>query len=269
VREFPTVANLTEQTLAIYVRRRLGEVRAKSVRSELGALRRFVAWLAETDRIKRAPTVPRVKAGATGTPFKHRRRVRAPELSPEEVDRFLAALPVTSDKGFWVRDRLVVAFETTLRTATLERIRAPENYAAGAETLILTDSDDKESYGRELPLTQRARDALSRCCPAEGIIFGPRSGLYKHVRKAAALALPAHKAAILCAQHLRSAGITHWLEVTANLPGVQELAGHKRAATTSLYSRRSTRAARAVIEAADRVAGTRAGTPAAAAKKPA
>jgi len=259
ISEWKTIDDLDDRVIAGYVRKRLGEVRGKTVRNETSALRRFLGWAVETGLLEAAPAVPTLKVSTSGTPFRQRRRTRAPELSPDEVRAFLAALPAKSATGFIVRDRLIVAFETTLRPATLSRLAVPLNYAKGASTLILTDEDDKEQYGRELPLSRRAREALDRSCPKEpGTIFG-RHKVDAYVRAAAAETLPAHKAAVLCAQHLRSAGITRLLELSANLPGVQLLAGHKHGSTTSRYIRPSTRAARAVVEAADRISGTDSG----------
>jgi hypothetical protein len=54
-------------------------------------------------------------------------------------------------------------------------------------------------------------------------------------------------AKVFCFQHFRSAGITHLLERTGNLPGVMYIAGHRLAATTSKYVRPSLRAAEQVV----------------------
>jgi site-specific recombinase XerC len=70
----------------------------------------------------------------------------------------------------------------------------------------------------------------------------------KHIAKAAGKALPKELARIFCGAHLRSARITHLLErPSANLPGVQFLAGHKQVSTTSRYVKPSFRAARDVL----------------------
>jgi site-specific recombinase XerC len=61
--------------------------------------------------------------------------------------------------------------------------------------------------------------------------------------------LPAAIADRFCGAHLRSAFITHALEKTGNLAGVQYLAGHKQAKTTGGYARPSFRAAEAALAA--------------------
>jgi site-specific recombinase XerC len=238
-------SGLTTKSIAAHARARLGDVRGKTVRNELSVLRKFLGWASETGRLRTIPDVPVVRASVGGTKYTHRRRVRAPELPPEDVERLLAALPERSAQGWVVRDRLIVAYETALRPATLDKLRSPDNYSRGRALLTLTDDDDKERYGRDVPLTPRAREALDRCCPSEGLIFGRHRVVY-YLRKAAlALGLPRE----LIPQHLRSAGITRMLEASGNLPGTQRLAGHKLAATTSGYSRASFRAAQDVVQA--------------------
>ena len=98
-----------------------------------------------------------------------------------------------------------------------------------------------------MPLTPGARKALDSACPA---LPGPLFRIGDHraaVRSAAKRALPADKARLLTAYHLRGARITHWLEQTGNVAGVMHLVGHKRLETTSRYLRPSERAAAAVL----------------------
>ena len=246
-REFSSTAALTEIRIVQYVRRRLGEVTGKSVRNELSALRGFLAYLVEAKMLLEAPAVPTVKASVGGTRWPQRRRTRAPALSPSEVRALLAALPEKSNREGWpIRARFVVEYETTLRPQTLDLLEAPRNYSRGAKTIVLTDDQDKELYGREVPLSLKARRALDRVCPAEGLIFGwHRHDPYLH--EAARQVLDPQKASIFTGQHFRSAAITHLLERSGNMPGVQYLAGHKHASTTARYVRPSFRAALAVI----------------------
>ncbi len=113
------------------------------------------------------------------------------------------------------------------------------------------------------PLSPRAREALDRVLawheierrekaaglgrlapsePYAGPIFGVHN-YKKQVRKAARAALPSELAERFCAAHLRSARITHLIELGANLLGVQYAAGHKQLSTTSKYVRPGFRAA--------------------------
>lgn len=250
ISEFGTLAELaSESRISQYVRQRLGEVRGKSARNELSALRQFLAWLVEAKAMSAAPVVQTVKTSVSGTPFSVRRRTRAPELSPAEVRRLIRALPERSTGDKWpIRARAEFAYETTLRPETINKLTAPANYSKGAKTLLVVDADDKEGYSRELPLSLRARRAIDSVCPAEGPIFGAHR-LDPYLRAAAAKALPPQKAAIFCAQHFRSAALTHLLERSTNVAGVQYLAGHKHASTTARYVRPSFRAAAAVLAA--------------------
>lgn len=250
---FASLRGMTDSTIGAYTRRRLREVRGKTVQSELCALRAFLRWASETGYLVEAPTVPNVTKQIAGTPYKHRRRARAPDLDAEEVEAILAALPERSTRGFPIRSRFEVAYDTTLRPETLSRLRYPENWSVGATEITLTDEDDKELYGRIVPLTKRAQKALARSCSSQpGLIFGEhRCGPY--LRAAAAKVLPQSKADVFTGQHFRSASITHYLEWTGNLPGTMMMAGHRHASTTSRYVRPTLRAAREMLAESERV----------------
>jgi len=246
IKAFPTTDDLTADAMAVYCRGRLKVARGKTVRSEMSALRVFIGWLFEDNR----PEVPEVPRQVAGTPYRHRRRSRAPEINPADVERILELLPEKSARGWWVRPRFVVAYDTTLRPETLDKLSVPENWSPGSNELSLSAEDDKELYGRAIPLTQRAIRELERVAPEAGLIFGQhRAGPY--LKEAARKVLPESKAAIFTGQHFRSAAITHLLELTGNLPGVQGLAGHLHTSTTSKYVRPTLRAARSVVAEAE------------------
>lgn len=246
---FPTLADVTEATATAYRGKRLGEVQATTVRKELSTLRRFLAWCKLHGHLQRDVAVPGVPAKATGTKHHQRRRVSAGELSPGHVAAFLAALPEWSTsrkvEAFPIRSRFIFAYETGLRPGAIDVLSVPEHWQPGATTLRLSDDADKIRWGREIPLTDRALQALTFAAPEAGLIFGAHD-YREHVAKAAALALPAHLAATFTGAHLRSAITTHELEATGNLLGVQYLRGHKQATTTAKYARASMRAALAV-----------------------
>jgi integrase len=192
-----------------------------------------------------------------GTPHPVRRRVAAVELSPEQTLALIAALPEWSTSRkvtpFAVRGRFEVAYETSLRPSTLDRIEAPDHYRAGESLLRLSDDTDKARWGRDVPLTERARAALDAVLARHGEGYtGPIFGEHDyttHIRRAAFQVLPRELAERFCGAHLRSATITHLLERPhASLPGVQHMAGHKLTSTTSRYVRPSLRAARETID---------------------
>lgn len=242
------VHELTRETIERYRDERLRLVMATTVRKELSALRVFLRWL------ELEIPVPSIGKRTVGKAHSEPRRKTAPQLSREQTDAVVALLPdwSTSKKvaRFPIRARFVVAYETSLRPSTLDRLVVPTHYRRGSSTLLVTPDIDKVRYGRELPLSKAARAALDSVCPDEGLIFG-KHDYRDHLNEAATTVLPADVAERFCGAHLRSARITHALEQTGNLPGVQFLAGHKMVASTSVYAKPSMRAAFDVIEATE------------------
>lgn len=57
-----------------------------------------------------------------------------------------------------------------------EEAESFEHYSRGAATLTLTDEVDKARFGRELPLSQEARQALDAIRPESGPIWLGTSG---------------------------------------------------------------------------------------------
>lgn len=243
---FRETHNLTQALCDAYPRERIAVVQAVTVRKESTALRSFLGWCAENGAIPEPLMVPALPRRAAGTPHPVRRRTAAVAITPEQVEAFLAALPEwsTSKKvdRFPIRARFVVAYETSLRPSTLDRLSSPEHYREGASRLRITAAVDKAKWAREVPLSERARAELDAVCPPKGLIFG-RHVYTEHVRAAAFAALPYELAERFAASHLRSARITHLLERQANLPGVQHLAGHRLTSTTARYVKPSFNAA--------------------------
>ena len=237
---------VTREAIEAYRDARLQRVKAETVRKELSALRIFLRW-AKID-----VPVPSIGLRTVGRAHDQPRRGTAPQLSPEQIEALLVALPEwsTSKKvpPFPIQARFVVQYETSLRSSTLDGLTVPKHYRRGAASLLITPDIDKARFGRELPLTPRARQALDRVCPEKGLIFG-RHDYREHIDEAAKDTLPGDVADRFSAPHLRSARITHALEKTGNLPGVQFLAGHKLLSSTSVYAKPSMRAAEDVVRA--------------------
>lgn len=266
---FEDFHNLTEGMCRDLMAERLGKVRRQSWKREAAGLRNFVRFAHERKLLPELVTVPNAPRHAAGTACATRRRVAAPALSREQVEAFLAALPVMSEANdprlpsYPVRDRFLVQYETGLRPSSLDRLRVPDHYRAEESMLRLSDDTDKARWGRDVPLTQRAREALDRVLawheierrekaaglgrlPPSDAYTGPIFGVHnykKQVRKAARASLPSELADRFCAAHLRSARITHLIELGANLVGVQYAAGHKQLSTTSKYVKPTYRAA--------------------------
>lgn len=244
---FKDFDRITTESAADYVRMRLGKVIRDSVKKELSALRSFISWCVDrgVTTEEHAPVIRPVRRGAVGTHAGKQRRV-AVELSPVEVERFIEKLPVTSRGKFAIRARFIVAYETGLRPATLDKLMVPDHYKRGRDHLWLDPGIDKARFGREVPLSPRARAALDEACPDVGLIFG-RHDYRSEWRKAAkAAGLPKTTAPY----DLRHARATHLLEMTGNLPGTQYLLGHKHVSTTAKYIRASKRAAADALKAA-------------------
>lgn len=254
---FTALERITHVALKEYMRARLAVVTRESVRKELFALSSFLQFCSESFDLPRVE-VPKLPKRALGTPWAKRRRKAAAELAPEQVRALLRQLPEWASathldaEQYSVRARFLVQYETGLRPSTVDRLRVPEHYVPGQRVLRLTPDVDKARYGREVPLTKRARRILDylirKMGPSfEGPIFATEDGAThdyrKRLRQAAFKVLPREVAVSFCGAHLRSARITHLLEKGASIVGVQHLAGHKQISTTAKYVRSSFRAA--------------------------
>jgi hypothetical protein len=149
-----------------------------------------------------------------------------------------------------IRARFAFAWETALRPSTLERLSAPGDYQRGARALQIRDEADKADYGRELPLTERARAALDSVCPMAGLIFGEHKFAVPLRAAAKAAGIDAHRASKISDYDFRHSRLTHLGTVTSNLSGVSYLAGHRQVTTTNRYMRPLKAAAAEVLAAA-------------------
>jgi len=267
---FGSAEKVTESGCAEYRRQRLGKVIAATVRHELTALRNFVAFLALPDiGVLAEPfEITGVPKRALGTAHPVRRRTSADPVSPEQVLAIIALLPEWAGRkgppNRWhpplivrqrkykvrrypVRARFEFAYETGLRPSTLDKLSVPEHYEPGAEMLRLTDEADKNRWGREIPLTARAKEILEAVAPPVGLIFG-KHDYRPHIKAAAEQVLPTEMAKRFAGSHLRSAFTTHELERGKNILGIQYRVGHKLLSTTSRYAKPSLRAAMETID---------------------
>jgi integrase len=265
-----SLVHITDVTCEDYRNERLRQVMADTVRKELGALRRFLQWCTDQGYLQRKINVPFVPKKATGTRHPVRRRVAAPELSPEEIEAWLALLPEWSrlprgEKKLTiprhpVKARFVVAYETGLRPTFLDDLSVPEHYRKGAGHLRILLEVDKNQFQREVPLSKRAREALDAVCPESGLIFG-KHNYRNYARKAALKVLPRQKADVFTTAHLRSARATHVLESTGNIPGTMHLFGWKKVDTATKYTRSSQRAAEDTVRVMEKLAERAASPP--------
>lgn len=252
---FDALHHVTPVMAVEYRDARLRVVQATTVRKELSALRSFIRWLSMHGFLERPVPVEGVPKRATGTRYEKRRRSAAIPLSPDEVEAIVAALPEWSESKkvapFPIRSRFIVGYDTSLRPELLDLLSCPEHYSPGRTHLDIPPELDKNRWERAVPLTDRARAALDKVCPDNGMIFG-KHDYRDQLRKAVADTLPPHRAKLFTGGHFRSARITHLLEQTGNLPGAQFLAGHKTTTTTARYVKPSLRAAEAMLKQASR-----------------
>jgi integrase len=232
---FGTFEHFTLASYADYGRSRLQKASRPTVRKELSALRRFVAWCAEHGT-ELPPVPPLPKHGHPGTRAKNARKRKATILTEAEAARILLAMPERSrNTREPVRPLFAVLWETGLRPITVLRLETPLHYKKGAARLFVTREIDKESFERHVPLSREARKALDRVCPDEpGRLFKGTLSALRHWLEAA----------------VRKAGLTHRnisvydfkhsrISIGANsgapLAGIAHLVGHKHVSTTALY----------------------------------
>jgi integrase len=241
---FERLDRVTTASIADYARKRLGEVTRKTMVKERNTLRAFLRWLVERGTIERLPEWPDLPQRAQGVRSSPRKS-EAVEVSPEQVAAFLDALPEWSSGriggagSFAVRARFIVAWETALRPSTLSKLEVPRHYRKGSAELVISDDIDKVKFGRRLPLSVEARDALDAVVPAKGLIFGPHDARAYVEAAAADVGLP--KA--FSPYDLRHGRATQIVEQSANLIGAAFLLGHRKVTTTDRYMRPNRRAA--------------------------
>jgi len=254
---------LTQDSCSAYIRDRLGKVRGVTVRKERTALGSLITWLiqdGELDHKDSGELLPKLPKKATGTAYHKRRRVAAFYVEPEQVRAMIRRLPEWSNSGrverFAIRARFILAYETSLRPSTFDRLRCPEHYRIGESRLRLTEASDKARFARDVPLTRRARRVLDHVLrsferaagePFEGLIFGEHT-YTDHIRAAARATLPRELAERVTAAHFRSHALTHWIDQDVPLTAAQWMAGHKLISTTARYVKPSYRAAFEALE---------------------
>lgn len=249
---FKTLDRITPQSAETYWKARLRKVRRSTVTKELSALRGLIGW-AKSHGLMGDVTVSSPPKKSPGVPDKRPRKTEPLVLSPQEIEQVIANLPEDGRRyktRYPVKARFEVAWETALRPATLDELRVPLDWKPGTPTLKIRDEIDKARFGREVPLTARAVAALERVAPREGLIFGRHD--YRGPLRAAARAakLPKEKQERLSDYDFRHSRLTHLGQTSVNLMGLQFIAGHKHASTTSRYLHPGARAAAEVLQAA-------------------
>jgi len=252
---FRTIDKLTTVGAENYIASRLQKVTRHTVKKELSVLRRLAKWAYRRGYLEQMPEIETPGKRVLGHAAESARKKAFLVFTAKEMASIVAKLPehATSQRvgeSFPVRSRFVVAWETSLRPATLDKLTVPENYRRGSQVLTITDEADKSRYRRELPLSEAARVALDSVCPDAGIIFGPHD--FRTLLRAAAKAagIDEYRAKRISDYDFRHSRLTHLGQVTSNLSGVMYLAGHTQPATTARYLRPQKAAAEEVLKAA-------------------
>lgn len=255
---FNDVDAITTSTVRAYSKARLAKVLRKTVRKELSALRTFLAWAAEEGHIGEAPYVPTPAKTALGT-RQIKRKAKPVELSSQQVERLIAALPVWSrfidGKRIPVRAFIRVLWETGLRPSTVHRIEVPRHWKPGSHVLEIEAKNDKARYERELPLTPEAVKGLTtaydkgkRGSRPFGRVGAIRTDYRKTLRRVA------KKCRLPDAEHLTLYDFRHGrasdvLDKTSDLLGAAYMLGHKQLTTTNRYLHPEKRAGQRVVRA--------------------
>jgi integrase len=224
----PTIGSVTPARIGDYQRSRLKSVTRGSVDKELTAFRRFLRWCVEKEIIRALPDFPAMGKKSLGTPAQGVRKAPTSVLIPEEVESVLA----------WSKQDpfFVACWETGLRPiSTLSRLRREDLTPFG---LVIRPECDKNGWGRTVPLSKRAREALEA-----GLPFGKRARL-KRFKRACEKALGRRDVTIYDLKHARA---TLWVDSGMPLGGVSFLLGVSIETLVNRYAHSSRRAAEQVL----------------------
>ncbi len=232
---FLSLNRLVTRSVNDYIRARLKKVKRKTLLKELSALRRFCAWLFEKGFIREIPVIESPPSNVTGTPDKTTTHKAGPvEVSEREIAQFIAHLPAWSlgkngKRKFRVREALEFEYETGLRTQTVATIIGAD-YIKETGKLRVRDETDKARWGRDLPLSERARKILDSVGAKDlEPFFGKASGKRRE-------------------HHYREYR-SHLVDRTADLRGTAYLLGHKEITTMNKYAKPTERAAERALQA--------------------
>lgn len=225
---FKFLGDVKPSTIGNYQRARLKEVIRDTVQAELYALRRFFRWLKEQEYIREVPEFPELAKKATGTRKPGRRTKPTLVLSGEQMDAIIAAMPVWSEKKrhgdyFPVRPWFIVARETGLRPITIDNLKGRDVTIAG---LHIRDENDKNQWGRVVPVTPAAKAALDvvKTKDPDALVFGKHEWNY-FFYKAALKALGSEVADRVSKYDLKHGLVTELFDSGAAETGIQFLTG--------------------------------------------
>jgi integrase len=177
LKHLKTLGDVRPARIDDYQNARLKSVLRKTVKLELSAMRRFFKWLKVREYIRQVPEFPELGENVLGTKY-HVPRRAAPVnvMSAEQMDEVIDSMDEWSirkvrGKKFPVKARFLVARETGLRPITIDNLIGRDVTVSG---LHIRDENDKNRWGRVVPLSDRARAALESVLPEDPdeLIFG-------------------------------------------------------------------------------------------------
>lgn len=246
---FSVLGGLTDAACANYVRKRLGQVQAETVRKERGALGRFLSWLVEQGYLAHAPILPSIPKKALGTKRDKGIRAQAADITAEQVEAILGRLPKLS-RGLPCRSYFRFLYETALRPeGTVDRLEWRDVTPFG---LHIRAACDKNRYERTVPISLKARAALdevralSKSTHPRTKIFGTHD-LSVSFEKACREVFGGSPPDGLTRYALKHARITYWYDQGATGPGLKLLTGDRMDTLDKHYMRPSRRAAEELV----------------------
>jgi integrase len=234
-----------------YRQARLRLATAQTVKKETWVQDKFLRWCLKSRVIVAVPARLEWDKRTLGTRT-GKQKTKSQNLAPDQVTDIIGALPGWreygkrgSKKSYPIRARFVVAYETSLRPATLDELRWED---WNGKTMTIRDEADKVRFGRDVPLSEIAQQTLALVkaqMEARGLDVSPAARIFgKHT-----YTKPLNKAAKACGLRtaspydFRHARATHLADAGGSLTGIGHLLGHKQATTTSRYIHASSRAA--------------------------
>ncbi len=249
LKHMKTLGDLRPAMIHKYQNARLESVLAVTLELETSTLRRFCKWLKTMEYIRRLPEIPKIEDGVVGTKYHKRRREKPTEvLTPEQMDAVIDSMAPWSKrkvkgKLFPVKARFEFARETGLRPITIDGLIGRDLTVSG---LSIRNENDKNRWGRVVPLTERARLALESVLPddPDELIFGHHEWdviFYKH----AVEVLGPELADKMAPYDLKHGLVTEMFDLGIAETGIQFLTGTKSAIRR--YSHPTRRAAEEAI----------------------
>lgn len=254
VKFFGSLERIGRPTMAAYTRERLTQVLRDSVQKERSALNSFFAWCVDEHILREedVPQWPRLSKKALGKRSGPQRSAPV-DVTVEQVGAFLRALPLWSrpmrGRRHAVRPYFIVAYETSLRPATLAALVLGEHWAPGGTEIAIPDEDDKARFGRKVPISALAKASLEYVAQELGLVDGdPIFGEHDYRERVEAARVEAGLPEGFAPYDLRHGRIGHLLDTPgAELRAVMYLAGHTLMTTTNNYVRGQEAGARRLL----------------------